>query len=197
MLSSSFPLPAGGPPRLAQLDNDGILDVAVGASAQFGGYYLLFGDGAGGIASRRKAGFQTGQDVQFGDIDGDGDDDAVYLLSNVDCYCIRYELGAQLNNGSGGFAPARVYRVGKSPYVAQVEDVDGDGFADVIAEVQSGTFAVLRGSASGELYQQTQHGALSTYPVVLGVADVDGDGLRDVVLEGEAGELACYLNLGP
>jgi FG-GAP-like repeat len=199
VLSSSLPLPAGGPPRLAQLDSDGILDIAVGASAAYpiGSYFLLFGDGAGGIASRRQVGFASGQYVQFGDFDGDGDDDAVYLLSNVDCYCIRYELGAQLNNGSGGFAPARIYRVGKSPYVVQVEDVDGDGIDDVLAQVQSGTFALLRGSPSGELYQQTQHGALGTFPIVLGVSDVDGDGLRDVVLEGEAGELACYLNLGP
>ena len=119
----------------AQLDGDGLLDLAV-ASPLEGGVQVLLNDGAGGFPSATF--FATGvraQSLAAGDLDLDGHVDlAVANLGGDDVSLLA-------GDGLGSFAPLATQAVAPRPIDIELTDLEGDGDLDL----------VVAGGASGRL----------------------------------------------
>jgi hypothetical protein len=98
-----------------------------------------------------------------------------------------------LGNGDGTFQAAESYAAGANPQSVAVEDVNGDGMADVVAaDAGSGSVSVLLGNGDGTLQAPVAFGAGSG-PVSLALADFNGDSRADVVAAGGGGSTAEVL----
>ncbi|WAC20762.1 VCBS repeat-containing protein [Luteolibacter sp. SL250] len=131
----------------------------------------------------------TGLDVALGDIDGDGDVDAV-LAQLLDPSLVL------VNDGTGKFTSSSV--MGTLPLAAagELADLDGDGDLDLFL-AGSSPCQVFWNDGAGVFTNSGQNvGGFNSRRSVV-VADVDGDGDRDAVLPtngGGASEL--WLNNG-
>lgn len=124
------------------------------------------------LGAQTQSSWIAGQ-PQFGDVTGDGRDDAVGRDALG-----RFRVAA--SNGSG-FGAAADW--GQGPAVASIEiaDADGDGFEDVLwQDLAAGVLRVAR-SDGGSFGAATVWGS-APGGVRAQFADVDGDALADVVL---------------
>lgn len=171
----------------ADVDADGDLDLA---SVSFGccsgiSVYLNQGDGSW-TSSFRVEGGNSGEEIVFGEVDGDGYPD---LAASHDAGTVY------LGDGAGGFAladadlPGSDYRLGPS-----LGDVDGDGRDDlawttsgrvrVFGRAEEGTWYPLEGGLpTGGDWQATE------------LHDMDGDGHVDLAAFGD-GRFALWLGDG-
>ena len=193
---SFTPIADSGRLRLGRLDGDARLDVATlgwGTNT----VSVLLNDGAGGWRSPVVYAAQHGgyDDLEVGDVTGDGRDDLVvmsgqlYAAPNVS---VLPQLAA------GGFGAAAEYRVGTNVNTQGIGigDVTGDGRKDVVA-----SYGGNRPASSIAVFAQTATGILAPpaaypsydIPEPLDVADVDLDGRGDVVtLHGGWNEAGVY-----
>jgi hypothetical protein len=153
---------------------------------------LLLGDGKGGLQTPGRY-FVTGhrpyERLRSADFNGDGIPDIV--TTNLDDGTITVLLG----DGKGGFrnAPGSPFQAGAKPWQVAIDDVDGDGRADLliipyerdIAEPSQNAVTVLLGDADGGFKPMTGsplplrgcHG-----PNSVTAGDLYGDGRQDVVV---------------
>ncbi len=158
---------------IGDLDGDGDNDFVFSRSSQrAGGVNLNNGDGTFGPATLFP--LLTGKvvyDVELGDMDNDGDLDAVYLTNAAGTYLC-------LNDGSANFSCAASGQGG--PYELVLFDMNGDGNLDRLAG--GGTLQLCPGNGNGT------YATCSTLPGNEGrgiaVADYDGDLDMDLVLAG-------------
>jgi hypothetical protein len=116
-------------------------------------------------------------DVVAGDLDADGDDDAV--VSSENPVSVRVLLGQH-----GSPSAATAYRAGPSPDALVLADIDGDGALDAAVTQSAGTdLAVLLGNGLGGL-KRPIYFAAGGDPSGLAAADFDGDGDVDLGLAG-------------
>ncbi|HET6202411.1 MAG TPA: VCBS repeat-containing protein [Planctomycetota bacterium] len=184
---------------LGDLDGDGDLDAffAGAGYAQNGGpTRVLLNDGAGSLqnASAQPTGSGFASDLALGDVDGDGDLDALVVSPISSILQVSHRL--YLNNGTGAFVVA----TGLFPQdfvsatAVSLPDVDGDGDLDAVVGTRMGPGlppTPLR------LYPNNGLGAFSLAPggfpqglqntTDFAVGDVDGDGDPDIL----AGAGAC------
>ncbi|HYC78269.1 MAG TPA: VCBS repeat-containing protein [Planctomycetota bacterium] len=122
--------------------------------------------------------------VAAGDVDGDGDLDLV--AARWFGGGVASPLSLWINDGVGGFTDGSATS-GLATLAARalrVEDLDGDGSADVVVEIDGGGVAVQRASGGGAfapaVWASTapSGGGILAFRTSLG--DVDGDGLIDV-----------------
>ncbi len=122
--------------------------------------------------------------VALGDVDGDGDLDAV--VANIS----NQAQDVHLNDGSGAFSPSAdsTFGGGNSIVVA-LGDVDGDGDLDAVVANWIAAQAVHLNDGSGSFSPSADttfgSGSGSSSAVVLG--DVDGDGDLDAVVANYSG----------
>ncbi|MEM6675199.1 MAG: VCBS repeat-containing protein [Planctomycetota bacterium] len=182
--------------RLVDLDDDGDLDVAVG---YFCVDLILRIDNLGGgqfapAVPLVPPGFATFvNEIEFTDIDGDGDMD---LVAAVDTFTSSFHVSENL--GAGVFAPPVEYLISNSGALdVTPADVDGDGDLDL--------FVVLDGSSGTYQWQENIGGDFSTTHFIgttsgswlIEGVDVDRDGDPDAVcVDISRDELLWYENDG-
>lgn len=159
---------------IGDLDGDGDLDAFVIGDAERADRYgygrVWLNDGAGNFAttSETVGEFRTQGDVELGDMDGDGDLDALTTDDTSD-------RTLWLNQGDGTFTESTL-----SVPSGQPADLDGDGDLDIVAGLYLRGFGVWINDGSGSV----AFTAYSSEPDIsarrIDVADLDGDGDLDV-----------------
>ena len=185
---------------LGDLDGDGDLDAFVG-NTQGSGEVLQnnlpnevwLNDGSGQFSdSGQMLGQQRTYAVALGDVDGDGDLDALVGNDGAD------ELW--LNYGDGRFILSAQSWSQRITLTAALVDMDGDGDLDAVTGHElTSSFAWWR---QGIIWWNDGRGHFTKGPTIryrpngaLAVGDVDGDALPDLVV-GELDEVKVWLNEG-
>ncbi|MCG3182215.1 MAG: hypothetical protein ICCCNLDF_00276 [Planctomycetes bacterium] len=168
--------------RMADVDNDGDLDVFIG-NFGFGpvqSYYYL-NDGAANFyyTSRVDLGATAiATSLATGDFNGDGHVDiAVGHLGQPYVSPYTYDrVTLYLNNGSGAFGSPFVLSTSETPYGLEAGDIDGDGDLDLAVGLENANSYILSNPGNGQFSGSV---SLSTWAHSIAFADVDGDGDLD------------------
>ncbi|HEU4889146.1 MAG TPA: Ig-like domain-containing protein, partial [Thermoanaerobaculia bacterium] len=173
--------------KLGDLDSDGDLDAVI-ANNNGNAETVWLNDGIGNLTEHpTDADFGTGAsiDVMLGDLDGDGDLDAVVVNYNGEDDTIW------LNDGTGVFSPHSTPGV---PALygpdGELGDLDGDGDLDlVIADLAGWGDTVWMNDGSGGF---TAHPTTPSFgPTAvswdLALGDLDGDGDLDAIVANDLG----------
>lgn len=198
--SSRGPEILGVPQRsaLADVDGDGDLDAWIG-SGDVGADRLLLNDGRGFFqlaVPQPNHGGRAVTTVAFGDVDADGDQDA--LLGGL---TDTPETRLLLNDGRGGFSDvtlARMPRYRAPTTNLLVRDFDGDGDLDVL-EINYARESVLMANDGSGRFTLTSASAFGNWrPPAAGAAafDADRDGDLDVALAVLSQPVLLFLNDG-
>jgi hypothetical protein len=185
---------------IGDLDGDGDLDILDVSNYVLA--HIQLNDGAGGFtftnAFMMQASYYQAREVILGDVDGDGDLDA--LVTGP------YEgVGADLwlNDGAGDFSFSQTlanYKAG-----ASFGDLDGDGDLDLTlgAYYSQGTppyadgLRVLLNDGAGTFTDTGQQLGTNEYQMRTLLVDLDGDGDLDlVVADSDVGESQVFFNDG-
>jgi VCBS repeat protein len=169
---------------LGDVDGDGDLDLLLGNTGSYpGGQSRLYlNEGSGVFADATSTLlvniFGGARALALGDVDGDGDLDA--LLGNFGPPCALL-----LNNGSGGFASATVQLPsldGPTRAVA-LSDVDSDGDLDALIGNDTQQNRLYENNGAGFFVDATWRlPAVFIRTYALAVGDVDGDGDLDFLV---------------
>jgi len=170
-----------GPATLvaADLDADGALDVAT-ANLGDNSVSVLRGDGAGGFLPHvdYPAGFGP-RAIDVADLDLDGRLDLA--LAIVGAQAGGGSLGVLRGLGGASFGPLAEYQTGSLGPAVIAQDVDDDGWPDLVAPANSGRVGVYLNQKDGTLYVPETLAAASE-PVAIADADLDHDSHPDLVV---------------
>jgi hypothetical protein len=173
---------------VADLDRDGHLDIVNGnyggAAGKENRVFLNSGSGRfpDGSDLEIMPGY-WGWDVALGDLDRNGDLDAVFINAGGDD---GYTSTIYANDGSGGLVYQETFATGtaKGRSVA-LGDMNGDRWLDIVVGIEEGYNAVYLNDGSGGFPHDGDHvsefGLSSGRTRGVAVGDVDGDGDLDIV----------------
>jgi polysaccharide export outer membrane protein len=182
--------------KLADLDNDGHLDVVAGGAGP-SPLSVGYGDGEGRLAGTRYLPVSGDvQSIAVADVDGDGLQDIVFSIQQEAAGIVVW-LGL----------PGRTWKAGNGPVAmnryqgVETADINSDGRMDIVAAnataVDSGGIQVWLGDGRGDWPSQTGPTTTGIYMDVA-VADVNGDDLPDIAGAGWGvdGELRIWFGDG-
>ena len=212
------------------VDRDGYSDILVGVPGNaYGGVRLHFGSASGvrsGMGSESRSGLDCANELSrfgesvasAGDVNGDGYSDIVVGAPMCEgpgteegrVFVYHGDSSGVSENPSWSYTYhlTQYHQLGQS--VACAGDVDGDGYADIVAGAPANGWAYLfNGSAAGlsasptRSYEGRQDGDMFGYSVA-SAGDLNGDGYADVVVGAyaydtasvNAGRLAIYYGNG-
>ncbi|MFJ3673582.1 FG-GAP-like repeat-containing protein [Streptomyces sp. NPDC090106] len=158
--------------------------------------------GLGAIAAGPST--APGREVQFADIDGDGDDD--YLLVAVDHSVTAWKNNGTDAPGGGGWAAQGLLAQPQEATVTQktlFADMNTDKRADYILRDPGENNALYGWTNLGAFANQwsakkkVAYGVVMGFPVEVTLADISGDGLDDyLVVDPTNGATRAWLNIG-
>ena len=162
-------------PTLADLDNDGHLDLLVVG----GGLRLLRGSATGAFTDLGNIG--VGRATRCGVIDLQGDGlKEILVVRNVDNTLEVWAAGGAMPLNVGNYTRTQILSSGTVPHWVETGDLDGDGDADVVVPAYgSGTVHIWRNDTGVLVADHVlvgQSGALYA-----AVADLNGDAKLDVL----------------
>lgn len=186
-------------PKMVDWDGDGDLDifatVASGAIGSTEDELILYEniDGENFINWRLHDALDHAADVEFADIDGDGDLDAFATARDADDLVWLRNDGFQAN-----WVTDTIFSEGNQPLGIATDDLDGDGDADVVmcSWNDDKVFGFLN-DGSGNFNPLVIDASIDG-PTEAEIADLDGDGDKDiaVVATETANSVVIYLNDG-
>ncbi len=162
---------------LGDFNADGFVDVFSARAASVNPVFVAFNDGAGGFAHREYHNFSEwslpGSRGIFPFHSGNASVTSVGLASD-------YSIDVLSQNETGAFVPTVHYSLSEIPHSAITEDLDGDGWSEIIVVQYDDNLTVV--SPTRGLWFWTnvsQYVGPNEFPW-LTVADIDGDGIKDV-----------------
>ncbi len=195
--------------QLADIDNDGDLDMITAGYTDIGGSQFQGwasvrknnGDGTFGERMQYSTERDSSSSVQLADIDGDGDLDMVTAgkgLSGV--------ATIRKNNGDGTFGSATQYTMEEeSTSSLSLSDIDGDGDLDMVTagyngKDSDGEITIRKNNGDGTFGAAVHYSAEQTDTHCMTIGDVDNDGVLDIVTGGynedDKGQVTFHLGAG-
>ncbi|MEQ8316517.1 MAG: VCBS repeat-containing protein [Phycisphaerales bacterium] len=176
-----------GSVHATDIDGDGDVDVLAPTQAPVDGVLVMHNDGSGALLP--PVVFRAGTDpvhLAVADIDGDGDAD-VALVSR------ETRTITMLKNSAGTLAQDSTIVLSGWPLRAALEDVNGDGFPDAIATLETtNQVAVALNTGTGRFGPRSMYG-VGQRPSGLAVGDADGDGWLDLLVTNPISQDASLL----
>lgn len=169
---------SGSSIRIADINGDGNIDFATDDTGDdVFNFYL--GDGNGSFtfnsSSDYTAGITFSSSHEFGDFDGDGDQDLIQNLGNT--------LGVLLNDGTGSFSAQSTFSLDFAP--AEIADVNNDGFDDLIGGSGT-TYSVSLSNGDGTFATRTTTLGSAAASEIIAI-DFDNDGNLDLAASTQGG----------
>jgi len=189
VFAAPSPYPLNGPgstPRLGKFDGDDWPDLALLVN---GALIVLRNDGAGGFLAPVLLRSTTSSyvDLALGDLDGDGDDDAVLADEFISPFGPPQASDTEvwLCNGQGNFSLHVSLGGDRLGARVDVADLDDDGDLDLLSttEASSGQSLVRRRlNLGGAVFGAAQDRVVDGVTDQVRAADVDGDGRAEVIV---------------
>jgi hypothetical protein len=187
----------------ADLNGDGILDLAVAAEASSypvsfpGAVWVGLGQGDGTFTfSQLPGGGASG--LAVADVDGNGKLDLVAALGFLNPR--GRGLAVYLGNGDGSFQNPLFLNDPSGPVAVAARDLNRDGLPDLVAAEGAlglGGVAVFLGTGQGYFAAPVYLKGDIAQADAVTVGDVDGDGIPDIVAaHRDDDQLSLYLGLG-
>lgn len=188
--ATSFASESGGSwtVELADLNNDGNLDLVTGGIGAGGQVSVRLGDGVGSFGAVTSFQASTGNiayDIKLEDLNGDGNIDLIASGGST-------KVNISLGDGSGSFGTTTSYDTSLLFHLGgdvEVGDLNGDGIKDLVVTGYYGAgggASVLLGVGDGSFDSATAYDTDPTASFAAKLGDVNGDGVLDLVTAGNS-----------
>ncbi len=173
--------------NVADVDNDGDLDLVVGTYLGDPGVYVMLNDGTGSFTLGAQITENLAWRTMLADLDGDGNVDFA-SVDHANETTVWYK-----GNGDGTFGTAQQLAAG-TQHVIAAADLDADGDLDVVT-LASGAINMQENNGDGSFSEVAiATGVTGVYSVAIG--DLDGDGSLDFVATTSTADFVAYLGDG-
>jgi hypothetical protein len=180
--------------RLADLNGDRNLDLAVSSYVNSGKVFIYLGDGSGGFTAATPAYVATGAyptAMRLADLNVDGKVDLVVANSGNDA-TPGTTVSVFLGNGDGTFQAKTDYTAEAGPTSLTLADMNADGDLDLVVVNKNTNLtdykgvSIFLGNGDGT-FQPRMNYTAAAGPTGLASGDLNGDGMVDLVVAGTAG----------
>lgn len=194
--------------KFLDVDNDNDMDIIlIGEKYSFNYIAYIYqnnGSGNYSILDTVDIGGLYRGDVDYADVDSDGDLDLV-IIGGTTSYYGNNTLRLCLNNGSGKFTQVSTssFTIASKDPTVDFFDANGDGYSDVLITGYynyNGVADLYLNDGNGNFAKDSTAIFVGAESAAVGIADIDGDSDLDVLIVGEISNNVhaskLYLNNG-